>query len=356
MTSPEALGSRNFRLVDASLNRIAEGLRYLEDVSRFLLDDASLTKRLKTLRHSIVTSDWHFQKTLLDARDAEDDIGAGLKVSAQDEIHDMLSSIVANARRVQEALRTLEEFSKVSKISKNLTSRRLEQARFDIYTIEKELCGKLLRQDAANRIDGIYSIIDSQALRGRDHVDVTRQIIRGGASVIQLRDKTLDHGKLLPVAQAMKQVCTENGVLFIINDYLDLALVVKADGLHVGQTDLPVSVVRKLVPIDMIVGCSVDTASEAKKAQAEGADYVAIGAIFPTPSKEAPIVGLKRLRQVKKAVSVPVVAIGGITLQNIGEVKSKGADAAAVISAVLGAHSPEKAVKQLIKKFEGNNG
>ncbi len=353
MASLEALTPQSFRLVDASLNRLAEGLRYLEDVSRFLLNDVSLTKRLKSLRHILVTSDWQFQKQLLESRNAAIDVGAGLEIpDAEDKKRDFMSSIVANARRAQEALRTLEEFSKVAPFSTHLPPQKLEQARFDLYTIEKELLARLLRQDKAKRIRGLYVIIDSQALKGHSHLDVTRQVIRGGAAVIQLRDKILDHGQLLPVAQEIKQLCAENNVLFIMNDYLDIALAVQADGLHVGQTDLPVTVIRKLVPMDMLIGCSVDTVTQARKAQAEGADYVAIGAIFPTPSKEAEIVGLNALRKVKRAVSVPVVAIGGITKANIAEVKAAGADAASVISAVLGTPSPEKAVRQLLKKFE----
>jgi thiamine-phosphate pyrophosphorylase len=353
MASPEALTPRSFRLVDASLNRLAEGLRYLEDVSRFLLNDVSLTKRLKLLRHTLVTSDWQFQKQLLESRNATGDVGIGVEIpGAEDKKRDFMSSIVANARRVQEALRTLEEFSKVTPFSTHLTPQKLEQARFDLYTIEKELLARLLRRDKAKRIRGLYVIIDSQALKGRSHLDVTRQVLRGGAAIIQLRDKILDHVQLLPIAQEMKKLCAENNTLFIMNDYLDIALAVQADGLHVGQTDLPVPIVRKLVPMDMLIGCSVDTVTQARKAQAEGADYLAVGAIFPTPSKEAKIVGLGALRRVKKAVSVPVVAIGGITRANIAAVKTAGADAASVISAVLGAPSPEKAVRQLLKKFE----
>lgn len=353
MASPEAFTPQNFRLVDASLNRLAEGLRYLEDVSRFLLNDVSLTKRLKSLRHILVTSDWQFQKQLLESRNATGDVGIGIEIpDAADKKRDLMPSIVANARRVQEALRTLEEFSKVTSFPTHLSPQKLEQARFDLYTIEKELLARLLRQDKAKRIRGLYVIIDGQALKGCSHLDVTRQVLRGGATIIQLRDKILDHGQLLPLAQEMKRLCAENNALFIMNDYLDVALAVQADGLHVGQTDLPVTVVRKLVPMDMLIGCSVDTVAQARKAQAEGADYVAIGAIFPTPSKEAKIVGLGALRRVKRAVSVPIVAIGGVTQTNISEVKAAGADAASVISAVLGAPSPEKAVKQLVKKFE----
>jgi thiamine-phosphate pyrophosphorylase len=212
-----------------------------------------------------------------------------------------------------------------------------------------------LRQDKAKRICGLYVIVDTQALKKRNHLDITHQIINGGAGIIQLRDKMLDHGQLLPIAQEMKQLCAENDVLFIVNDYIDVALAVQADGLHVGQTDLPVPIIRKLVPMDMLIGCSVDTVAQAKKAQADGADYVALGAIFPTPSKKTEVVGLSPLIKVKRAVSIPVVAIGGITGANINEVKTAGADAAAVISAVLGAPSPRKAVTELIKAFEVRN-
>ena len=353
MASPEALTPQNFRLVDASLNRTAEGLRYLEDVARFLLNDPALTKRLKLLRHNLLVSDWHFQKQLLEFRDATDDVGLGINIAAEKENkRDLMSSIVANSRRAQEALRTLEEFSKISNYSTHLSANKLEKARFDLYTIEKELAGKMLRQDKTDRLRGIYVIIDIQALNGRSHLDVALQAISGGASVIQLRDKTLDHGKLLPIARDLKGLCSNKNVLYIINDYIDIALAVQADGIHLGQTDLPVTIARKMVPIDMIIGCSTDTVTQAKRAVANGADYVAVGAIFPTPSKDTEIIGLKALSKIKQAVRVPVVAIGGINKTNIAEVKLAGADAAAVISAVMGAASPEKVVRELTRKFE----
>jgi thiamine-phosphate pyrophosphorylase len=353
MASPEALTPQNFRLVDASLNRAAEGLRYLEDVARFLLNDPALTKRLKLLRHNLLVSDWHFQKQLLEFRDATDDVGLGINIAAEKENkRDLMSSIVANSRRAQEALRTLEEFSKISNYSTHLSANKLEKARFDLYTIEKELAGKMLRQDKTDRLRGIYVIIDIQALNGRSHLDVALQAISGGASVIQLRDKTLDHGKLLPIARDLKKLCSNKNVLYIINDYIDIALAVQADGIHLGQTDLPVTIARKMVPIDMIIGCSTDTVTQAKRAVANGADYVAVGAIFPTPSKDTEIIGLKALSKIKQAVRVPVVAIGGINKTNIAEVKLAGADAAAVISAVMGAASPEKVVRELTRKFE----
>lgn len=357
MASSEALNTQTFRLVDASINRMAEGLRYLEDVARFLLNDSALTRRLKLLRHNLVISELPFQIQLLASRDAVDDVGFGIDANqSEDSRRNLMSSIVANSRRVQEALRTLEEFSKINKFSKRLTPKKFEQARFNVYTIEKELAARLSRQDKALRIRGIYVVIDIQALNGRNHLEIAQRVIKGGASVIQLRDKTLDHGKLLLIAQDIRRLCFENNIPFIVNDYLDIALAVQADGLHLGQTDLPVRVARKLVPLDMIIGCSTNTVTMAKQAVASGADYVAIGAIFSTASKEIKVVGLKALKTIKQAVSVPVVAIGGINKKNIKQVKDAGADAACVISAVLSTKSPEKAVRELIKEFEGNDG
>jgi thiamine-phosphate pyrophosphorylase len=222
-----------------------------------------------------------------------------------------------------------------------------------MYNIEKNLLSRLLRQDKVKQIRGLYTVIDTQSLKGRDPVEITRQVISGGAKIIQLRDKMTKKKDLLPIAQALSDLCKENSTLFIMNDNLDIALAAGADGLHIGQEDLAVSAARKLAPIDMIIGCSVFNAQQAQQAVAAGADYVAVGAIFPTPSKDTIVLGLEPLRHVKQAVSVPVVAIGGINISNAAEVKKAGADSIAVIGAVLGANSPETAARELIKIFEG---
>jgi thiamine-phosphate pyrophosphorylase len=153
---------------------------------------------------------------------------------------------------------------------------------------------------------------------------------------------------LVPLARELKKVCAEYGVLFIVNDYLDLAIASDADGLHIGQEDLPIETARKMLPGDKILGCSSATLEEALKAEKEGADYVAVGSIYPTPSKPgARIAGLETLRRVKSKVSVPVVAIGGINEDNIANVISAGADAVAVINAVLGADNVKEASQRL---------
>ena len=352
MSKSESGSSQTFRIIDASLNRAAEGLRFLEDTARFVLNDAALTEQLKTIRHEIITGDWPFHQQLIQSRDSQGDVGINIEVEGGKDKKSLASAVVANSRRVQEALRTLEEVAKIEGGILPLSAERLQQARFAMYTIEKNLLSRLLRQDKTEKIKGLYAIIDTQSLSGRYPVEITRQIIRGGAKVIQLRDKTTKKKDMLPVAQSLSDLCKANGALFIMNDNLDIALAVGADGLHIGQEDLSVSAARKLAPLDMIIGCSVFNVEQAKQAVADGADYVAVGAIFPTPSKDTLVLGLEPLRQVKQAVSVPVVAIGGINLNNLTEVKKAGADSIAVIGAVLGADSPEKAARELINKFE----
>ena len=352
MSTLESNSSQTLRIIDASLNRAAEGLRFLEDSARFLLNDPILTEQLKTIRHIIISGDWPFHRQLLQSRDAEGDIGANLEVEGSKDKKTLSSAIIANSRRVQEALRTLEEIAKIEGEVVPVNYKKLEQARFDMYTIEKQLLSRLLRQDKVKLISGLYAVIDTGALQNRSHLAITRQIIKGGAKIIQLRDKTTLKKDLLPIAQALKNLCTEKNALFIVNDNLDIALAVGADGLHIGQEDLPVNAARKLVPMDMLIGCSVLNVEQAKQAVADGADYLGVGAIYPTPTKDTVVMGLKTLRQIKKAVSVPVVAIGGINIDNVAVVKKAGADSIAVISAILGAASPEKAAHALIKKFE----
>jgi thiamine-phosphate pyrophosphorylase len=352
MSKSESGSPQTFRIIDASLNRAAEGLRFLEDTARFLLNDAALTEQLKAIRHEIITGDWPFHQQLIQSRDSQGDVGVNIEVEGGKDKKSLASAVVANSRRVQEALRTLEEVAKIEGGVFPVSSEKLQASRFAMYTIEKNLLSRLLRQDKTEKIKGLYAIVDTASLKGRSHVKIAGEIIRGGAKVIQLRDKTTKKKDLLTIAQALSDLCKTNGALFIMNDNLDVALAVGADGLHIGQEDLSVTAAGKLAPLDMIIGCSVFNAAQAKQAVADGADYVAVGAIFPTPSKDTVVLGLEPLRQVKQAVAVPVVAIGGINLNNLTEVRMAGADSIAVIGALLGADSPEKAARELINKFE----
>lgn len=203
-----------------------------------------------------------------------------------------------------------------------------------------------------NKLHGLYVIIDPSVARGRNEAEIARQAVDGGARLVQLRDKSREKGLQLPLALELRDICRRAGALFIVNDHVDIALAVEADGVHVGQKDLPVSIVRRLVPREMIVGCSTNNPDEARKAEAEGADYVSVGRLFPTASKQdTRPASTETIRAVKATVSVPVCAIGGVNESNIDEVIAAGADMASVISAVVAAVDVREAARRLAARF-----
>jgi thiamine-phosphate pyrophosphorylase len=205
----------------------------------------------------------------------------------------------------------------------------------------------------SERIHGLYVIVDPAQTRGRDAVEVARQALEGGAAMIQWRDKTRDKGEQLAQLSAVRDLCRRHGALVIVNDHADLALVAGADGVHLGQKDLPAAAVRAFVPADFIVGVSTNNVKEARRAQADGASYVAVGALFATTSKAVTRpASPERLREVKDAVSMPVVGIGGINEGNIDQVLAAGADAVAVISAVTAADDVRGAAAGLAGRFQ----
>jgi len=198
---------------------------------------------------------------------------------------------------------------------------------------------------------GLYIIIDPEVAGDRPEEEIARQAIEGGARLVQLRDKQREKGLQLAVARSLKEICAQAGVPLIINDHLDLALAAEADGVHVGQKDLPVSIVRRLMP-HAIIGCSTNNVEEALRAQADGASYVSVGRLFPTDSKaDTRPATLDMLRAVKQAVNIPVAAIGGISEENIDAVLAVGADLVAVIGAVVAAPDVREAARRLAERI-----
>ncbi len=340
------------RIIDANINRLGEGLRVLEEFARMTLNDTVLSQKLKDLRHKTVIVNPEIQSQLLGARDARGDIGSDMDVKSETKSKDIIEIITANAKRVQESLRVLEELAKISELKLNTENYR--KARFELYTVEKELIGKLLRQEKTKRVTGLYAVVDTESLKGRQPAKLAEQMMKGGAKIIQLRCKEGSIKEFLTIASDLKKIYNKNRILFIVNDSLEVALAVKADGLHVGQEDLPVKEARQLMPVDMILGCSVGNVKEALKAKADGADYLGVGAIFVTETKtSAKAVGVKRISEIKQVVDLPLVAIGGINKDNLAEVIKAGADSAAVISAIMGAENITKATKELVNIFRG---
>jgi thiamine-phosphate pyrophosphorylase len=200
----------------------------------------------------------------------------------------------------------------------------------------------------------VYVITDRQAAGGRSMLDVVRSAVQGGASVVQLREKSVSTRDMVELGRALLEVTRPAGVPLIVNDRVDVALAIEADGVHVGHDDMPVALARRLLGAGRILGASPETLAEAREMEQAGADYLGVGDVYGTPSKAdagAPI-GVAGLAEVMRAVTIPVVAIGGITAANAGPVVEAGAAGVAVISAVVGAADPEEAARRLRKAIE----
>jgi thiamine-phosphate pyrophosphorylase len=201
-------------------------------------------------------------------------------------------------------------------------------------------------------VKGLYLVTDTTIQQRFTHEDLAGRAIRGGVDVIQLRDKITPDRELLEIARTVVRLCLDSGVISIINNRADIALIAGADGVHLGQNDMPLPTARELMGDDKIIGGTASTLEEALEVERQGADYVGFGHIFETTTKnkDYPPRGLEVLQEVTKALSIPVVAIGGINAENIGSVMEAGAAAAALSSAVCAADDPCKAAKALKQK------
>ena len=200
----------------------------------------------------------------------------------------------------------------------------------------------------------LYLVTDNRVYPGRSHVDEVEAAIDGGIRVIQFREKQMCDREMIATGKVLRSLTSRAGVDLIINNRIDIALAVDADGVHIGQDDMPVALARRLLGPDKILGASVSSVAEAKIAQREGASYVAVSPVFSTSTKtDAPApVGLEGLKTISKAVRVPVVAIGGINLENLEVVIGAGADSVAVVSAVVCAKNMTDATRELRSRIE----
>ncbi|MBU4310347.1 thiamine phosphate synthase [bacterium] len=200
----------------------------------------------------------------------------------------------------------------------------------------------------------LYVIIDRSMMRGRSPIQIAREAIAGGATALQLRAKDLESRDLCHLASSLKKVAKKKKALFIVNDRIDIAQAVDADGVHLGQEDLPIKIARKLLGRNKIIGATVRNLSQALKAQREGADYVSLGPIFSTKTKKdlPPPRGLKTIAQIKEKIRLPLIAIGGINRDNVASVIRAGADGVAAASAVVGAKNIRKTTGELLRQIK----
>ena len=194
----------------------------------------------------------------------------------------------------------------------------------------------------------VYAVTDRAWLRGRKLADCVRQAIDGGATFVQLREKEAPFDEMVELARELQAICAEAGVPFVVDDEVEVAIAAGADGVHVGQDDMACAQAREALGPDAIVGVSAQTVEQALKAQADGADYLGVGALIPTPTKpDAVDVTFDELRAICEAVDIPVVGIGGLNTETIGKLEGSGADGAAVVSAIFAADDCRRAASDL---------
>ena len=362
-----------YTVIDADTNRLMEGLRVVEEISRFVLRNGGLTKKIKDLRGKVkeaVSLAYEGDEKLLDSRNIQKDSGRKLYSGSEGKRTDISEIVTANIKRAQEAARVLEEFTKLidPKIGKTF-----KEIRFELYEIEKQLCRGDSRIARTSKLNfDLYVVTDPDVLNGRSPVNAVREIIKGGCRMIQLRDKKASVGQYYKWAKQISEICRgvskyappEKHVSFIVNDYVDICIALDADGVHLGQDDMPVSVARKLLGPEKIIGLSTHSYEQALKGSMSGADYISIGPIFATQSKPGikPL-GLDIVRAYcNTPLQIPFVAIGGINESNIKDVikSCRGRFETgpyqnvriAVIRAVVGRQNIAAATKNLRRAFK----
>tara|TARA_B100001146_G_scaffold119553_1_gene105081 strand:- start:2043 stop:3029 length:987 start_codon:yes stop_codon:yes gene_type:complete len=218
--------------------------------------------------------------------------------------------------------------------------------------------GAALRQAQADKVRGLYVIIDPQVTGGRDPMEIASAAVNGGAKMLQLRDKLRDKGEILTLATPLQQLCQEHDVMLIMNDHVDLGATVGSAGVHVGQTDMPVDQVRKVLAPHQVLGRSNREFDQLIESQEMGVDHVAFGAIYRTTTKGVgrPPQGIEPLRKARELAKVPLVAIGGINIDNVTPVVEAGADAICVTAAVASAENPEAAAAAMVEAIRSAGG
>jgi len=343
-TVPDFTSAAIARILDANLDRAREGIRIIEEWCRFGLNDVRLTEECKQIRQEL--GRWHTPE-IRAARDTPGDPGTELSHPQEEQRSGLEQVLVVNFSRVQEALRVLEEYGKVGHGDLAVVAKQL---RYRTYTLESQLVGqqrmqKLLRSPlylVTSPVENIFATVEAA--------------LQGGLTLVQYRDKDRDDEDRFHIASKLCQICHQYNALFIVNDRVDLALAVDADGVHLGQQDMPVAFARKLLGSQRIIGRSTTSPDEMRRALEEGADYLGVGPVHETPTKAGKAAsGLEYVRYAAENSPVPWFAIGGINTENVNAVIGAGAQRVSVVRAIMEAPDPTLTtqffIAQLMRNF-----
>ncbi len=345
-TSGGHLGA--LRVIDASANRAREGLRVVEDYVRFVLDDRHLTAALKQMRHDLRDALAGVSTThRLAARETQADVGTPLTAPGEFDRAGGAGVMTANFVRLQEALRSLEEFGKIIDVD---LAARAEQLRYRAYTLQRAVHAtgdSLLRLGHCR----LYVLIDGRPTL-EEFTRLAGELVEAGVDVLQLRDKTLDDRRLLDRARLLRELTAGSDTLMIVNDRPDLAVLARADGVHVGQEELTVKDARTIVGPDRLVGVSTHSIQQARQAVLDGASYIGVGPTFGSTTKQFDhFPGLGLLEQVAHEIRLPAFAIGGITQDRVEDVLATGIGRIATSGAILSAADPAAAAVEMSERL-----
>lgn len=342
--------NNSYRIIDANVNRASEGLRALEDHFRFISADKLINEDLRELRHRVRDTLKHLDGILISSRESSNDNGLEISQNAgNDKKTSEKEFIAANFKRVQEAVRSIEE-------NLNLTgnygeAKIFESIRFEVYTLERTALGIIKKALP----EGLYCITAEEFSNSRNNVEVVKEMLEAGIKIIQYREKeeSKPRKEMIAECREIRKLTRAHGALFIVNDFLDIAILCGADGIHCGQEDLSVQDVKKLAPY-LMVGISTHSPVQAQKAVEDGADYIGVGPIFSTRTKKnvCDAVGLDYLEFAVKNIKIPFVAIGGIKEHNIREVVKTGAKTIALVTEIVGAKNIKEKIVSLNNKLK----
>ena len=334
------------RILDASFNRAAEGLRVVEDYVRFALDDRHLTELAKGLRHDLVVgADAIASADLHAARETQCDVGTSVGTESEAARADPWHVCAASLKRVEQSLRSIEEYSKIEHPE---VATRYEALRYRTYTLERAIN---LTRHSLQRFDHVrlYVLVDARESLA-EFAQLVESLASVGVGAIQLRVKQLTDRDLIERARALVAATRGTACLAIINDRPDIAAIVRADGVHLGQEDMRVKDARAIVGPRSLIGVSTHSMEQARAAVLDGANYLGAGPIFPSATKSfGDFPGLDFLRGIAAEIRLPTFAIGGIHRENVAAVLGTGITRVAVSSAVVGAPDAAKTAQELLQ-------
>lgn len=321
------------RIIDANINRCAEGIRVIEEIARFAIGDERLTRAVKDMRHEIRALAGLFPADVTDFRDSAGDVGSRFSTPSEEKRESLDATARANFFRVEEGLRVIEEFGKLAGSD---GGRRAKGLRFRVYELERAMIAAGPAGRPFPESPFLYTFIDRSIVPAGEVPDITAALVEGGSGMIQYRAKDLSLSQMRRDLAAAIPIAEKAGIPLIVNDLPELAAETGAGGVHLGASDADPSAARAILGPARIIGLSVRGAADIDAAPLDDLDYIAVGALFPTTTKDdAAIAGIDALVSARSSTSIPIVAIGGIGMENARSVLDAGADGLAVISAIL---------------------